>query len=164
MKAFGWFFLWRTAFSFKSRGKFRGKKKENEALVSPVMVSAQSAVKDMTPKWHQINIVHFRALFLIWHLFQRNVLSVTPSARTSPPLTYTPVCESVCEEQFRNLPGNQSTDLYLLLYPSTAAPAAGGCGEERTDENRASPRQGDILYAGQKRWSKCADVVEVPKT
>lgn len=119
------------------------------------MVSAQPAVKNVIPKWHQINSGHFRALFLMWHLFQANVLSGTPTACTSPPLTYTPVCESVCEEWFRNLPGNQSTDLYLLLHPTTAAPAAGGCGELRTDENRASLSQGDILYAGQNRWSKC---------
>lgn len=91
----------------------------------------------------------------MWHLFQANMQSGTPSAYTSPPLTHTPVGEIVCEERFRNLPGNQSTDLYLPLYPAMAAPVAGGCGEVRTDGNRASPREGDILYARQNRWRKC---------
>lgn len=80
-------------------------------------MSAQPAVKDMTPKKHQINIVHFTAFFLMWHLFQANMLFGTPSAYTLPPHTYTPVCEVVCEQWFRNLPGNPSSDLYLLFYP-----------------------------------------------
>lgn len=39
--------------------------------------------------------------------------------------------------------------VYLLLYPTTGASVAGECGEVRTDENVASLREGDILYAGQ---------------
>lgn len=41
--------------------------------------------------------------------------------------------------------------VYFLLYPTTGASVAGRCGEVRTDENRASLREGDILYAGQNR-------------
>lgn len=98
----------------------------------------------------------------MWQLFQANVLSGTPSAYTSAPLTYTSVCESVCEERFRDLPGNQSTDLYLLLYPTTAAPVASGHGEVRTDENRASPRERET-YCMQGKTDE-ANVVKVPKT
>lgn len=61
-------------------------------------MSAQPAVNDVTPKSHQINLVHVKTLFL-----QADVLSGTPSVYTS----HTCVCESVCEEQ------NQSTDLCL---------------------------------------------------
>lgn len=130
--------------------KVQRRKNWNEASVSPGVCSACSEGHDS-----QITSNKYCS-------FQSPLPNVTPlsgkcaiSAYTLLPLTYTPVGKIVCEEQFRNLPGNQSTDLYLLLYPAMAAPVAGGRGEVRTDENRTSPRQGDVLYAGQNRWSKC---------